>query len=135
MPALPESAIAVLNHPQAYAHIITLNRDGSPHITLVWVETIDGVPSFNTERGRQKVANLERDPRIAISVQNPENTAEYLVIEGRGRLLPGNWDEQIHRLSQRYMGRDFAALGPDVQRVRVDVEIERISGTGPWVGE
>lgn len=135
MTALPESVIAVLNHPKAYAHIITLNADGSPHITLVWVETINGVPTFNTQRGRQKVANLERDPRIAISVQDPENTAQYLVIEGRARLIDENADEQIHRLAQRYTGRQFGWLGPGVQRVRVDVDVERLSGTGPWVTE
>jgi PPOX class probable F420-dependent enzyme len=129
--ALPESAIAILNHPQTFAHVVTLNRDGSPHVTVVWVETVDGVISFNTARGRQKAVNLERDARIAVSVQDPENPAVYMAFHCRARLIDDDTIDQIHRLSRRYTGRDFDGLQEGVARVRVDVDVEQITGYTP----
>lgn len=128
---LPESAIAILNHPETFAHVATLNRDGSPHLTVVWVETIDGKISFNTARGRQKAVNLERDPRVAVSVMNPEHPGQYMSFHGRARLIDEDAVEQIHRLSRRYTGEDFNAFAEGEVRVRIDVDVERITGFVP----
>ena len=128
---LSESALRILNHPRTFAHVATLNRDGSPHLTVVWVETIDGVLSFNTARGRQKAVNLERDPRIAVSVENPEHPGQYLSFHGRARLIDEGADDQINRLSRRYTGADFDGFVEGERRVRVDVDVERITGYAP----
>jgi PPOX class probable F420-dependent enzyme len=131
---LPQSAIDLLNHPQAHATVVTLNRDGSPQTTLVWVEAIDGTVSFNTTRGRQKPRNLERDPRIAVSVQNPENLREYAVFEGTARMTEAGADEQIDRLAQKYLGQDkYPWRQPTETRLRVDVDVTAIKGMGPWI--
>ncbi len=131
MAELSDAAITILNDPKTFAHVVTLNKDGSPHVTVVWVETIDGVPSFNTARGRQKSVNLERDPRVAISVQNPENPAQYLAFHGTARLIDEGANEQIERLSQRYTGTPFGGFEEGIARVRVDVDVDLVTGYVP----
>lgn len=129
---LPQAAIDLLNHPKAHAVVVTLNRDGSPQTTLVWVEASNGTVSFNTALGRQKTRNLERDPRVTVSVQNPENPREYAVFEGTATLTEDGADEQIDRLAQKYLGRPYPNRQPSERRVRVDVDVHAVKGTGPW---
>ncbi|MDA0270248.1 MAG: PPOX class F420-dependent oxidoreductase [Chloroflexi bacterium] len=130
---LPQAAVDLLTR-EVYAHIVTLNRDGSPHVTLVWVEARDGAVSFNTARGRKKTRNLERDPRIVVSVQDAGNPRQYAVFSGTARLIDEGAIEQIDGLAKKYLGRDvYPAHRPDEPRVRVDVDLERITGMGPWV--
>lgn len=131
---IPQAAIDLLNHPGAHATVVTLNRDGSPQTTLVWVEAVDGVVSFNTASGRQKPRNLERDPRMTVSVQNPENPREYAVFEGTARVTEAGADEQIDRLAQKYLGQDkYPWRQPTETRLRVDLDVTAIKGMGPWV--
>jgi len=131
---LPQAALDLLAK-KVHGHIITLNRDGTPHVTLVWMEARDGTVSFNTARGRQKARNLARDPRIVVSVQDTENPRQYAVFTGTARLIDEGAIEQIDRLAKKYLGVDlYPAHRPDEARVRVDLDVTRISGTGPWVG-
>lgn len=128
---LPERAIEILNDPRTFAHVVTLGRDGAPHVTVVWIEAVDGTLSFNTARGRQKTVNLERDPRVAVSVQDPDNPGVYIAFHGTARLIDEGANEQINRLSRRYSGRDFGGFEEGVARVRVDVDVERMIGFAP----
>ncbi|GMU41410.1 MAG: PPOX class F420-dependent enzyme [Chloroflexota bacterium] len=131
---LSDAALALLAK-QVHAHVVTLNPDGSPHVTLVWVEARDGTVSFNTARGRKKTRNLERDPRIVVSVQDTDHPRQYAVFAGTARLIDEGAVEQIDGLAKKYLGRDtYPAHRPDEPRVRVDVDVTRISGQGPWVG-
>lgn len=61
-----------------FAHVATLMPDGSPQTTPVWVDVDGESITFNTARGRTKYENLRRDPRVALSVPNPDNPYEYL---------------------------------------------------------
>ncbi len=131
---LPQAAIDLLNHPQAYATVVTLNRDGAPQATLVWVEAVDGTVSFNTASGRQKPRNLARDSRIVVTVQNPENPREYAVFEGTAEATEAGADEQIDRLAKKYLGEDkYPWRRPDETRLRVDMVVTSVKGMGPWV--
>jgi len=131
---LPQAALDLLNNPKAHATIVTLNPSGAPQATLVWIEVIDGVVSFNTAAGRQKPRNLQRDPRILVSVQDPENPRQYAVFEGTARMTEDGADEQIDRLAQKYLGQDkYPYRNPAETRVRVDVDVTAVKGTGPWV--
>lgn len=131
---LPPAAIDLLNHPKAHATVVTVNRDGAPQATLVWVEALDGTVSFNTTAGRQKARNLQRDPRVVVSVQNPENPREYAVFEGTATITEDGADDQIDRLAKKYLGEDkYPWRKPEEQRVRVDVDVTSVKGMGPWV--
>ena len=80
--ALTQRQIEFLRRRQ-FAHVATVNPDGSPHVTALWVDT-DGVAVLlNTALGRVKARNLERDPRIAISLVDSENPYDSLTIQGR----------------------------------------------------
>ena len=128
---LPESAIALLR-TTALAHVATVNRDGSPQLTLVWVDVEDGDLVFNTAFGRQKTRNLERDPRIAVSLQNPDYPRQYLAVHGRATLIREGAEALINRLSMKYTGSAYR-LPEGQQRVTVRVTAERIVGQGPWM--
>jgi len=132
MPQLPDSAREMLQG-KAYAHVVTRNADGRPQITMVWADEIDGYLAFNTSRGRLKLRNIERDPQIAATVQDPRDPQQYLVVHGRAEVLPEGGFEHIDRLAERFLGLDrYPHLQPGEERVTVRVVADRISGAGPW---
>jgi PPOX class probable F420-dependent enzyme len=130
---LPEPAIELLRS-NVLAHVATVNRDGSPQVTLVWVDVEDGDLVFNTAFGRQKVRNLERDPRIAVSVQHPERPRQYIAIHGTGMLVTEGASALIDRLAQKYTGQPYRRRQGE-ERVTVRVVAERLIGMGPWMSE
>ena len=66
-----------------FCHVATLRADGSVHGVPVWVDVQDGRAVLNTAEGRAWPRNLERDPRVTLTVQNMENPYEYVAIRGR----------------------------------------------------
>jgi PPOX class probable F420-dependent enzyme len=92
MVAIPESARKVIESGRL-AHIVTLNKDGSPQVTIVWVGT-DGdelvTAHFNLY---QKLRNVQRDDRVVLSIEtdesNPQGLTQYLVVHGRARITEG----------------------------------------------
>jgi PPOX class probable F420-dependent enzyme len=122
----------------ALAHLVTINRDGSPQVTCVWVG-LDGEEVVSAHlREQQKLRNVRRDPRVAISLEGSKANAmglwEYLVIHGRARIETGGAPELLQRLAHVYLGPDvkFPPM-PDpppghVMRITVD----RVGGVGRW---
>jgi PPOX class probable F420-dependent enzyme len=122
------------------AHLVTLNRDGSPQVTVVWIG-LDGdeIVAGHLPRNR-KVRNIERDPRVAISLEAPSKSAmgltEYVVLYGQARIEPGGAPELLQRLADVYLGPGVRFPPMDnppagyITRIRVD----RIDGVGPWTG-
>lgn len=122
------------------AHLVTLNPDGSPQVTLIWVG-LDGdeVISAHLNRNR-KIRNIERDPRVALSLQAPGKNGmgltEYAVLYGEARLMEGGAPELLQQLAYVYIGPGVKFPPMDnpppgyINRIRVD----RITGVGPWTG-
>ncbi len=134
---LPESAREVLES-DALAHLVTLNADGSPQVTCVWVG-LEGDEVVCAHLGRfQKVRNIERDPRVALSVEtavvNPIGLREYLVVHGRARIEEGGAPELLQRLAYTYIAPDvkFPAMPDPPPGVVTRVAVERVGGVGPW---
>jgi PPOX class probable F420-dependent enzyme len=134
---LPAEARALLES-DALAHLVTVNPDGSPQVTCVWVglEGDELVTAHLMEQ--QKLRNVRRDPRVALSVEgarvHPPGFKEYLVVHGRARVEEGGAPELLQRLARVY-------LGPDVEFPRIPdpppgfvtrITPERIGGVGPW---
>ncbi len=67
MPALSD-AVRSLLEDQNFAHVATVNEDGTPRVTPVWIDVEGEEPVFNSAVGRVKVRNLRRDPRIALEI-------------------------------------------------------------------
>ena len=92
-----------------YGVVTTLRPDGSPHSTVGWVDVgDDGVPSFNTARGRVKPANLETDPRVSLLVVGEGDFYRWLSLDGRVELTSDGAHEQIDRLSRKYDGKPWS---------------------------
>ena len=79
---LPEDLITLLRQPSA-CFLSTLMPDGSPQMTRTWVDTDGEHVVINTVQGHQKVRNVERDPRVAVSVCDVSSSSRYYAIRGR----------------------------------------------------
>jgi len=137
MTSLPDSARALLESP-ALAHLVTLDPDGSPQVSIVWVG-LDGdeiVAGHLPEH--RKVRNIRNDSRVALSIETDKRNAmglnEYLVIYGTARITEGGAAELLQRLSRTYLGpavsfppRDTLPTGY-IPYFRVYM----VSGVGPW---
>ena len=112
-----------------FAHVATVNADGSPQVTALWVDTDGEAVLVNTAKGRVKHRNLVRDPRIAISIVDFENPYSSLTVTGRAQLIDEGALEHIRSLQEKYHGnRDFP-LQPGEERVIIRVAPERIGGS------
>jgi PPOX class probable F420-dependent enzyme len=111
-----------------FCHVATVRADGTIHGTPVWVDVQDGIPTLNTAEGRAWPRNLERDPRVTLTVQNLENPYEYVEIRGRvSERTHDGADEHIDALAKKYMGVDeYPMRQPGEQRVIIRVEPEHI---------
>jgi PPOX class probable F420-dependent enzyme len=111
--------------------VTTLRRDGSPHATVVWVEANNGTISFNTVVGRAKERHLREDPRLSLTVVDPEDSYRWVSISGRGELTTEGADAQIDRLAKKYLGQDeYPWRQPDEQRISVDITPEQVDAYG-----
>ena len=123
------------------AHVVTISPDGAPHVTVVWI-ALDGDDVLTAHMGLyRKLRNVQRDPRIAISMQAPRRPGEfmtqYAVLYGTATVQNGGGAELLKRLGRVYVSPEFDfPLRPDagdgyLLRTRVD----RVTGHGPWVAE
>jgi PPOX class probable F420-dependent enzyme len=126
---LPESLLDLLRKP-SLCFLTTLMPDGSPQITEVWVDTDGKHVVVNTVRGHQKVRNIERDPRVALAVADPENPSRYIAVRGRVLEVTENGAaEHIETLAQRYLGGPYPWFGGrDQVRLLVRIEAEKVTG-------
>jgi PPOX class probable F420-dependent enzyme len=115
-----------------FCNVSTLRADGSVHGVPVWVDVQDGRPVLNTAEGRAWPRNLERDPRLTLTVPNMENPYEYLEVRGRvAERTHDGADEHIDALAKKYLGVDaYPSRKPDEQRVIIRVEPEHAKVRG-----
>ena len=128
---LPAGLLSLLQQPSP-CYFATTMSDGSPQLTQTWVDTDGRNILINTVQGFQKVRNIERDPRVALTVSDPKNSSRYFSV--RGRVLSVSTEgaaDHIEKLAQRYIGGPYPWFGGrDQQRLIVTVEARRISGMG-----
>jgi PPOX class probable F420-dependent enzyme len=134
---IPPEAREVLES-DALAHLVTLNPDGSPQVTCVWVGLEgDEIVSAHLAR-QQKLRNVERDARVTISLEtdrtNPIGLREYLVIHGLARIEEGGAPELLQQLAYTYIGEGvkFPPMPDPPPGFIVHTTVERVGGVGPW---
>jgi PPOX class probable F420-dependent enzyme len=124
------------------ATLVTLNPDGSPQVTLVWValeSTPDGDEFVTAHLAEhKKVRNVRRDPRVAVTIVAPKDPNEvmrpYLAINGTARVVEGGAPELLKDLAQT-LSNPNAQFPPDdappgfLTRIRID----KVGGVGPWI--
>jgi len=135
---LPDSARALIESG-ALGHLVTLNADGSPQVTCVWVGVEEGRLVTAHLFPQQKLRNLARDPRVVLSFEgttvHPPGLKEYLVVHGTAVIEEGGAPELLQRLAHVYLGPDvrFPAMDDPPPGQRLRITVERLGGVGPWV--
>jgi PPOX class probable F420-dependent enzyme len=111
------------------AHIATINKDGSPQSTPLWVDFVDGYVLVNTADDRQKAKNVKRDPRVSLSVTDRKNLSKYVEIRGRvvELIYDGAYDH-LTKMAHKYAGPQARNPAPSKQ-VRVIFKIEPLHTT------
>jgi PPOX class probable F420-dependent enzyme len=137
MTVLTPSARAVIesDHP---AHVVTLNPNGSPHVTLAWLGLDGDEIVIASLRWFRKLRNIERDPRVSVSMLglglHPIGLREYLVVYGTARIEEGGAADLLRRLARIYIGPD-TTFPPDANPPPgwiTRITPTRLGGAGPW---
>ncbi len=125
---IPDDVRALLSEP-IFFHVATINANGSPQMSVVWMDIDDDLIRFSTAEGRAKPRNLRRDPRIAISFSPPDNPYRNIIINGRAVEIEQRGMDLIDHMARKYLGEDrYPWAQPGDVRVDVAVEVDRISG-------
>jgi PPOX class probable F420-dependent enzyme len=115
-----------------FCHVATLRADGTVHGVPVWVDVQDGRPVLNTAEGRAWPRNLERDPRVTLTVQNMENPYEYVEIRGTvAERTHEGADEHIDAMAKKYMDvEEYPYRQPGEQRVLIRIKPDYVKVFG-----
>ncbi|MFB6171228.1 MAG: PPOX class F420-dependent oxidoreductase [Haloarculaceae archaeon] len=118
---------------KTFAHLATLYPDGSPQVTPVWVDydaDADRV-LVNTERDRRKEKNVREDPRVAVSMTDPDNPYRMLQVRGEVEAITTEGArEHIDELAHRYMGEDEYPNPIQTERVILSIRPNSVSHSG-----
>ncbi len=134
---LPESAQELIESGRL-AHLVTLNADGSPQVSIVWTGLEKGELVTAHLGAYRKVENVRRDPRVAISMEgdgaNPIGMQHHLVIYGRARVEEGGAPAMLQRFAETYLGPGvtFPPMPDPPEGYLLRITPERIGGLGPW---
>jgi PPOX class probable F420-dependent enzyme len=123
----------------ALGHLVTLNPDGTPQVTCVWVG-IDGddLLTAHLNPGQQKVKNVMRDPRVSLSFEGteiqPPGLRQYAVLRGTATVEEGGAAELLQELAHVYLGPEvrFPAMDNPPPGVRLRIKVKHVGGIGPW---
>ena len=132
MAAIPDEAKHLFEDKEM-AHVATLNADGSPQVSPVWIALDGDLITFNTAEGRLKPKNLRRDGRVAISIADEENPYENVIVQGKVvELTNDGADDDIDALAKRYLDADsYPFRQPGEERVIVKIEPQKVNHTNP----
>jgi PPOX class probable F420-dependent enzyme len=122
----------IFTESKSFIHLATINKDGSPQVSPVWVDFDGTYVVVNSEQKRRKVRNIKRDPRVALSVMDPDNPYHYIEVRGRViEVTPEGAFDHIDKLSKKYTGIDkYPGNQPGDVRVIIKIEPEHITGMG-----
>jgi PPOX class probable F420-dependent enzyme len=131
MAGIPDSFKDLLQK-KAFANVATVNADGTPQVTPVWVDYDGTHVRFNTAKGRVKDRNLRRNPAVALTVVDPDNPYRYLQVKGRvAEITEAGADAHIDALAKKYTGQDrYAHRQPGEVRVIYKIALERVQTMG-----
>jgi PPOX class probable F420-dependent enzyme len=112
-----------------YAVLATLNPDGSPQTSVIWIGHDEDGVLFTTVEGRVKHRNMVRDPRVSITVIDSADPEYYVELRGRVESITPDAGRQMDtQLSWKYDGRDPAPDRPGAVRVVVRIAVDKVTG-------
>ncbi|MFE3825726.1 PPOX class F420-dependent oxidoreductase [Streptomyces sp. NPDC059092] len=129
--ALSDDLKQLLDTP-VFVNIATIQPDGSPQVSPVWVKRDGDDVLISTTVDRQKEKNLRRDPRVTVVVQPADAPYTYAEIRGTAALTTEGGQELIDELSVKYTGKHYAEFNPsagdDNERVVVRITPRKVVG-------
>ncbi len=123
--ALTELARRLLDEP-TFVVVTTLNPDGGPQSSVVWIKRDGDDVIFSTLRDRQKGRNLARDPRVSVCFYDPAKPILYVEIRGTVEMTEEGGRELIDELSHKYTGHGYPVEPPEHVRVVCRVKATRV---------
>ncbi|WP_432096009.1 PPOX class F420-dependent oxidoreductase [Streptomyces sp. bgisy100] len=130
--ALSDDLKKLIDSP-VFATVGTVQPDGSPQLSVVWVKRDGDDVLFSTTVGRRKEKNLRRDPRVTVLVNPADAPYTYAEIRGTATLTTEGGRELIDALSMKYAGKPYAdfnpASGQDAERVVVRITPRKVVGS------
>ena len=127
MTTITDSGPQELLEKPNYAVIATLGAGGSPHQTVVWISAEGDKVAVNSAVGRLWPANLQRDPRVTVLVQEAGDPYHYVEIRGTATSSAHDADEHINALSKKYTGQDeYPYRQPGEERIKFVIEPEHV---------
>ncbi len=117
---------------KAFVHLATRMKDGSPQVSPVWVDTEGDHIVVNSAKGRLKDRNMRADPRVALSVIDPDNPYSAIMVRGRVvKITENGADAHIDKMAKKYLGQDqYPYRTPEEVRVLYYIEPERVGAMG-----
>jgi len=107
MTAIPDKFLDLLTKKKAFANLATVMPDGTPQVTPVWIDYVNGVLRVNTAKGRTKARNMKAGAPVAVAIQDPDNPYRYLQVRGRVKqMIEQGADAHIDALAKKYLGQD-----------------------------
>ncbi len=130
--AIPDKYKDLLTGKKAFASLATLMPDGTPQVTPVWFDYDGKNLLFNSARGRQKDKNVRRDPRVTLTIADPENPYRYVEVRGRVTdITQEGADDHINKMAKKYLDKDvYPFRQPGEVRVLYTVRPEKVHGMG-----
>ncbi|GAA1300335.1 PPOX class F420-dependent oxidoreductase [Pseudonocardia xinjiangensis] len=124
---LPAGVRALIDGPN-FATVATLDPDGGPQTSVVWVGLDEGALVFSATEDRRKVRNLRRDPRISVSITDGANPYRHTQLRGTVTITEDPDKTLPKTLSHKYLGEDPPSEGSEVERVIVRLHVEKVAG-------
>jgi PPOX class probable F420-dependent enzyme len=125
--SLSDATVALVDGKN-YAILATINPDGSPQTSVLWVGRDGNDLLFSTVAGRVKHRNMERDPRVSVTVLDSADPENYVELRGRVSMTPDVGRALDTRLSWKYDGRDPGEDRPGAVRIVVRMVVEKVTG-------
>ena len=113
---LPELAKELIDN-QTFATLATVNADGSPQTSVIWVKREDDNVIFSTITGRRKTFNMQRNPPVSLLLFDPDDPYTYAEIRGTVEFTPEGGPELIQELSHKYENKPFHEKHPEAERL------------------
>ena len=128
---IPEK-YADLFEKKAFASLATVNSDGTPQVTPVWVDYDGTNVIVNSARGRRKDKNMSKNAAVSLSIMDPDNPYRYLEVRGRvAEITEDGADQHIDKMAKKYIGADkYPWRQPGEVRVMYKIEPQHTSQMG-----
>ena len=132
MLAIPSEYLDLLQQKVTVANLATIMPDGTPQVTPVWFDYMDGKVRVNSAKGRVKARNMKENAPVALSILDPDNPYRYIQIRGRvGRATEDGASAHIDSLAKKYLGKEKYPFGqPGEVRMLFEIEPSAVQAVG-----